>query len=301
MPDRTSPFVIRQAEAADKIPVLAFCEHTFDWGDYIPLVWDDWLADETGSLLVATLDDERVGVAKVSLVTPLEAWLQGLRVHPAYRGRGLAWQFHRQCLNTARELGASVARLATSSKNSPVHKMAERVGMRRVAEVEVLQAASVRSSEDSAPLSPLTLEDWPQASKYIFDGAALVAMGGLYETDWMWQTLTRDKLRAHLARGQAWTLRDGNGDIAAMAIVSAVDPDDHVLPVGHADVTDPHAASLALALQKHAAALQAAKVEVAMPAHSPLRQAFVQAGYEPEDEGGTTFYIYELDFKGATQ
>lgn len=41
------------------------------------------------------------------------------------------------------------------------------------------------------------------------------------------------------------------------------------------------------------------RAEVALPASSPLLQAFVQAGYKPEDEGGTAFYIYELDLKGA--
>jgi hypothetical protein len=41
VPDDACPFVIRRAEAADKNQVLAFCEHTFDWGDYLHLVWKD--------------------------------------------------------------------------------------------------------------------------------------------------------------------------------------------------------------------------------------------------------------------
>ena len=299
MPDSVSPFMIRHAEGADKDKVLAFCDHTFDWGDYLRLVWDDWFADGTGPLLVATLDEEPVGVAKVTLVTPTEAWLQGLRIHQAYRRRGLAWQFQTRCLNVARELGASVARLATSSKNTPVHKTTERAGMRRAVEVEVLQAASVPSGKGSVPLAPLTLEDWPQVSKFIFDGAALAAMGGLYETDWMWQTLTHDKLRAHLARGQVLAVRAEDGEIATVAVVSAVDLVDQVLPVGYADGREPHMTSLALGLRGRAGALQAAKAEVALPVASPLRQAFVRAGYKPEDESGTTFYIYELDLKGA--
>ncbi len=77
------PFVIRPARAADKQAVLAFCAHTFDWGDYLPEVWDEWLADARGQLLVATLDEVPVGVAKVTLLTPGEAWLEGLRVNLA--------------------------------------------------------------------------------------------------------------------------------------------------------------------------------------------------------------------------
>jgi GNAT superfamily N-acetyltransferase len=299
VPDNVSPFVIRRAEATDKDQVLAFCEHTFDWGDYLHLVWDDWLADETGPLLVATADGQPVGVAKVTLVTPTEAWLQGLRIHPAYRRRGLAWQFQRHCLDVARELGASMARLATSAKNAPIHKMTERVGMRR-AVVEVLQAAAVLPGEGAVPLVTPTLEDWAQVSRRILDGAALAAMGGLYEANWMWHALTHDKLRAHLAQGQVLATCDADGDFAAVAIVSEVDQDDHVLPVGHVDGAEPHVSKLALGLRERAAALQAEKAEVVLPANSPHRPAFMGAGYRPEDEGGSMFYIYEMDLKGAT-
>lgn len=299
MPDSASPFVIRQAEARDKDQVLAFCQHTFGWGDYLHLVWDDWLADESGLLLVATAGDEPVGVAKVSLVTPTEAWLQGLRIHPAYRRRGLAWQFQRHCLNASRELGASVARLATASWNAPVHKMTERAGMRRVAEVQVLRATATPPGESPGPLAAATLEDWAQVSKRILDGAALSAMAGLYETNWMWHALTGDKLRAHLARGQVLAVRDDEGGIGAAAVVAEVDPYEPVLPVVHADGAEPHTTRLAMHLRERAAALQAGQVEVALPANRPPVQAFVRAGYKPEDEDGTTFYLYEMDLEGA--
>ena len=172
--------------------------------------------------------------------------------------------------------------------------------MRRVAEVAVLQAISL-PSKVSASLSVLTLADWTQVSRIILDGTSLAAMGGLYETDWMWHALTHDKLHTHLVRGQVLAARDEAGAIAAVAIVSEVDPDDQVLPVGHVDGAESHVAVLALELRQRAAALQAAKVEVMLPAGSPLLRAFVQAGYEPEDEGGTAFCIYELDLKGATR
>ncbi len=300
MSDNASPFVIRQAEATDKDQVLAFCQHTFDWGDYLHLVWDEWFADGKGPLLVATADEQPVGVAKVSLATPAEAWLQGLRIHPAFRRHGLASQFQQHCLDVSRKLGASIARLATASWNAPVHKMTERAGMHRVVEVQVLQATAT-PGEGSGPLAAATVEDWPQVSRRILDGPALSAMGGLYETSWMWHALTGDKLHAHLGHGQVLAVRDGAGGIGAAAIVSEVDPYDHVLPVGHVDGAEPYLCNLALHLRERAAALQADKVEVALPADPPLLQAFVRAGYKPEDEGGTTFYIYEMELKGAAR
>src|SRR5215468_5486230 len=59
---RMDDLLIRQAQPQDKAAVLAFCAHTWDWGDYIPQVWDEWLADPSGCLLVAILADRPVAL-----------------------------------------------------------------------------------------------------------------------------------------------------------------------------------------------------------------------------------------------
>ena len=38
--------------------VLRFCVNTFEWGDYIDQVWDFWISDRNGVLLVAEHDEE---------------------------------------------------------------------------------------------------------------------------------------------------------------------------------------------------------------------------------------------------
>ncbi|KPL21937.1 MAG: hypothetical protein AMJ93_08440 [Anaerolineae bacterium SM23_84] len=76
------PFVLRRARAPDKEVVLQSCQCTPESGDYVPLVWDEWLTDGQGALLVATAAERPVGVAKVSMLTPAEAWLQRLHVLP---------------------------------------------------------------------------------------------------------------------------------------------------------------------------------------------------------------------------
>jgi GNAT superfamily N-acetyltransferase len=296
--DRT-PFAIRMARACDKDAVLAFCEHTFYWGDYLPLVWDEWLSEEKGQLLVATLDDVPVGVARVVLLTPTEAWLEGLRVHPQYRRHGLAAQFLKHCLDVARQRGAQVARLATTSTNAAVHKTTERAGMHRVAAAWPLEAEALAADETAPCLSRLTVRDWPWTSERITNGVLLAEMGGLYGAGWAWQQLTAAKLRFHLERGQVLALRDSNGAINAAAIIADADEDWKALPVAYVDGTNRHAEILARGLRQYAASLCLEKVEVAIPAASPLCQTFANAGYQPEMEAEAEIWIYELDLKGA--
>ncbi len=81
---------IRPARSEDREAVLAFSSHTWDWGDYIEYVWDEWLHDPQGMLFVATSDGQPVGVAHIRMLNKTEAWLEGMRVAPAFRRQGIA-------------------------------------------------------------------------------------------------------------------------------------------------------------------------------------------------------------------
>src|SRR5436853_4874457 len=84
---------IRPARPEDREAVLAFCKHTWEWGDYIEYVWDEWLHDPQGVLFVATIDGRPVAISHLRMLSPTstpEAWLEGMRVDPAHRHQGLA-------------------------------------------------------------------------------------------------------------------------------------------------------------------------------------------------------------------
>ena len=58
---------VRRAREEDRDAVLAFSSQTWEWGDYIAYVWDEWLHDENGALFVATLDRQPVGIANLRI------------------------------------------------------------------------------------------------------------------------------------------------------------------------------------------------------------------------------------------
>jgi hypothetical protein len=60
-----SPARIRRATAGDRAAVLAFCQDTFSWGDYIDQEWDDWLGDPTGMATETTNDAALRQVARL--------------------------------------------------------------------------------------------------------------------------------------------------------------------------------------------------------------------------------------------
>jgi len=124
---------VRPARAQDKEAVLAFCSNTFSWGDYIADVWDDWLTYAGGQLWVATLAEQIAGLVHVALLDHDVAWMEGMRVNPAFRRRGVAHALDETARAFARERGYRLARLVTSAKNIAAQTLLERIGYQRVA------------------------------------------------------------------------------------------------------------------------------------------------------------------------
>ncbi len=91
---------IRGVRKEDQAFVLGYCRDTFDWGDYIDNVWNDWQSD--GEFLVcedrAPADSSPprpVGICHVHM-SPGQAWIEGIRVHPQHRRRGIATRLVRE-------------------------------------------------------------------------------------------------------------------------------------------------------------------------------------------------------------
>lgn len=131
--------VIRQAESADIDPILAFTEDTWPdqaTDDYLPDVLEDWVTTDEPSkqTLVAEVDGAVVGLLQVVRLSRDEAWCQGMRVHPAYRGQGIARSLTQAGFNWARENGAIVARNMVFSWNTSGLGLSRAVGFSPVTE-----------------------------------------------------------------------------------------------------------------------------------------------------------------------
>ncbi|MGZ3665157.1 MAG: N-acetyltransferase family protein [Ktedonobacterales bacterium] len=141
---------VRPARAEDREAVLAFCAHTWSEGDYIEDVWEDWLHDARGALLVAVSQDRPIGLIHVALFSDDEAWLEGIRVDPAQRRRGVGRVLVSRALVAARERGAKVVRLFTDHDNIASQGLITGFGFKRVAEVSHYEAPALTPEEHGA-------------------------------------------------------------------------------------------------------------------------------------------------------
>jgi GNAT superfamily N-acetyltransferase len=265
------------------------CAHTWESGDYVQKVWDYWLAGEDGPLLVAEL--EGVGVVSLNKVTHQPAgqvWLEGMRVDPEYRSRGIAQRCLDHNLAYAREWGGRVVRLSTGDTNTVVHRMVARVGMARVTTGVLRSAATLPGGRGPTVLGP---GDGARVTAFWQQSPVLARAAGLYSRDWAWQELSAEQLAAMLARGEVVAEVVPNGTLAAVATVHH-HPDDDELWVGIADGEPGAVQSLARAIRALAARVGARSARVMLPAVPWLQAAFAAAGYGPGDWDGE-LWVFE--------
>ncbi len=94
--------MIREARREDRSEVEEIGRLTWEGHDYLPLVFDSWLED--GHFYVVEEDGKVVATAKLTLLPCGVGWMEGLRVHPSYRGRGLARELHEFLVSLGREM-----------------------------------------------------------------------------------------------------------------------------------------------------------------------------------------------------
>lgn len=282
---------IRPAQAGDRDAMERICAHTFDWGDYIPNVWDEWLADDQGLVVVGELAGCVVALGKITFHTPEQAWLQGLRVDPDHRRRGIASAFHEYSLSYARERGARVARLGTGHHNTPVHAIAARSGMERIVRYVVWFAEPL---PDSPPPKFLSSDQAAQIQDFLHTSPVLAHCHGLYSSGWEWQELSTERLLHFLDRGHIAAQPAPGGSLAAAAPVSA-ETDREEMWICFSEGEPAAVTGLALAIRGYAAQIGVQRVAAMLPDVAWLREAFRAAGYGFGDWEGE-IWIFQRRF-----
>ncbi len=290
MPDTN----VRPARPEDHEAVLAFCRTTWEWGDYIEHVWDEWLHDPAGLLLTATVNEQPAGIAHMLLLTEQDAWLEGVRVDPAHRHQGLARALYEEALLAAMRRGATRARLAVQSTNERSIEISERGHWYRVGEFIPFAASpsagTPRRSLEEQP-RPATVADLENIIDFLNASNIFPLVGGLYYKRFKAYPISELLLRDKIAAGgivilQRWERIDG------LAIMEEVEEHgQHRLSVGYIDGTAIEPISLlAYDLRSRAHTLNVEYMRVYVPNLVLMRDAFTGVGYEG---GEATFYTYE--------
>jgi predicted PurR-regulated permease PerM/ribosomal protein S18 acetylase RimI-like enzyme len=268
---------IRPAQAKDKAAIADICARVFEWEDYIPGSWKEWLEDEHGELVVAESNGEVTGCGKLTRLEDDEWWLEGLRVDPDHQRQGIGRQLQAYLVGRATRIGRGTLRYGTASDNKAIHRLSSQFGFRRVSTYHPYEA-HVAGVVDGPLPRQLTEADTEAAWCLIEGSPRYQAAAGMYEVLWQWKDLTREELARRLADGDGWGV-DINGELAAVALVDGAREDDALL-VGYVDGLDEALAIILRALCRLAAQEGRQAMQIKPVEEPALIRAVEDAGYE---------------------
>jgi GNAT superfamily N-acetyltransferase len=136
---------LRPVRPADRARVDEITRDVWDGRDYIPRVFDRWVADAGAEFQAAEVDGVVVGVQRIRPFAPGLVWYEGLRVETASRRHGIARSMLTAAIEEAREKGFREMRLAT--RDEPARRLFEAAGFRQLVEVGWWRGQRVEGGE----------------------------------------------------------------------------------------------------------------------------------------------------------
>jgi GNAT superfamily N-acetyltransferase len=287
---------IRPARAEDREAVFAFCAHTWEWGDYIEYVWDEWLHDPQGMLFVATIDKQPVAVSHLRMLNKTDAWLEGIRVDSVRRQHGLAKALDVAMMAEAKRRGATNARLIAESTNAAAITLIERGFFRQIGAYALYraipEAVSIKQQYGLEIPQLATQDDIDDIIGYLNTSNIFPAIGGLYYHSFIAYTITSDFLEAKVQASQVYVLRRWNRLDGLAIAESHMIRRGSQLSVGYIDGTTESISLIAYALRQQIVGMGLESVNAYVPDLIMVRDAFVGAGYEWD---GNIFCTYERE------
>ena len=217
--------LIRPARSSDREAIAAFTHDTFEWGDYVADAFEGWLAQPGAHMVVAVDDDDTaIAMARGRVVSTTEAWFHAARVHPDWRGRGIAGDMADVIRAWATDEGAKVGRLLIEDWNTSSARHVEKIGFRRVADVvrctkpigEPLGDASPRPGGNGGRTVSSRLRARPAHAADAQPALASWSVGELGRTmrglsggHWTYARLTIDHLASAAKTGAFWEIGGG--------------------------------------------------------------------------------------------
>ncbi|MCX8063457.1 MAG: GNAT family N-acetyltransferase [Anaerolineales bacterium] len=279
--------VCRAALPLDTPAILELTRRIWNGHDYIPFVWRDWLADAEGFLAVAEYGSRIAGMGKLTRLAEDEWWLEGLRVHPDFEGRGFATHIHRYLMERWRALGKGAIRLATASKRIAVHRICDKLGFQKVAEFAAFEKPTkLNGNADAFRL--IQADELETAFAFATESHLLPLCFSLIDLGWQWANPRLAYLKRYVTAAQAYGWR-GN---AALVCADEDDEDGIKSWMLRWVACEPQDLAEVLIDFAHFAAQNGCqKAAWIAPLQSPILQALEKAGYQAAWD--FSLYVFE--------
>lgn len=273
---------LRPVTAQDRARVMEITRDVWGGTDYLPRVFDSWLAEPSGAFEVAEVDGLVVGIHRFRPLAEGIAWYEGLRVARTHRRQGIARTMLAAAVDACRANGFRELRLATG--NERARALFEQQGMTRISTARIWSAGRVEGGDPPRIPGP---ESAPALLETVTGDSGTALYGGVNADGAGARDLNLAELRDLARGGHLRTLTGAR----ALAVVKEAWAGD--LRCTFLAGRSGHLRDLLTALRFEADSEGLDSVSVRIPAGHPAENDLEAVGYALGADG-TDFHLYRL-------
>jgi len=195
---------IRPLRQSDKDDILEISKHTWEGHDYLPYFFDAWIKDKDSHTAAIERNGHVVALANLRVIeNGRTGWMEGLRVHPDYRGQGLASTLTHHVVKLAEEIMVERIRYTTAVGNEQSLHLGKSVGMERKFDLAVHWQEKMDEVSWSSSTSPVKETSIEELYPDLIESKLLPHNVIIY--DWKALDCSPDALEKIASLGKFWT------------------------------------------------------------------------------------------------
>ena len=288
---------LRPVREEDRARVVEISAQIWDGEDYVPDQFSAWIAESEGEVIGAEIDGRLIAFARRTWLCPGQAWLEGIRTDPAYRGRGAGKAITEYLIESARRAGALTIHLSTHVGNEASIHIIESFGFRRVASFVHLERTIPETAHFDDSADDIIEVSAQETAGFAARSRFLASAGRLFPRGWRFVPFDLDPLEAVARLGTRIGIRRAGTLTSLLCLrqpVGTTTPT--VMNFGDGDPQD-----LERLLEYAHARYAGRHVEAMVPQTGeetvPLLRILLESGYETWENETPDVFSYQLDLR----
>ncbi|MCK4717894.1 MAG: GNAT family N-acetyltransferase [Thermoplasmata archaeon] len=215
-------FILEEVRPSDKEEVTELCKDIWGGYDYIPEVFDRWI--EEGGFFCGRAEGRIVALSKYTRQRGNVLWLEGLRVHPEFKGRGYGKKMSKAFIRMVDAMDHSVLRFMTAYVDRESVHLGEEAGFKRKAEYHYLEAEGEGLCSATGSVDGVQMEkDVEAVERFVFSSEEYRLCSGLYLDNWTASEMDQECIRGAVETDKCFSVRN-EGQIMALAFYYSFKP-----------------------------------------------------------------------------
>ncbi len=199
--------MIRRVEHRDLADIREISTGIWEDTDYLPAVAAKWIDDPDSAFIGYELDGHLVAVTRNNHLEPGLVWLEGIRVHRDYRGRGIARVLGEHQLEMALASSPERIELATYIDSTESLGLIGSMGFGVVARFKYLELAIDKVAGAPVPWQAVESVEPARVDRWIADLRR--EKDGYLSFDWTFRRATPELLELLIDRGEVFRTEAG--------------------------------------------------------------------------------------------